>query len=180
MNRVIRKSKAQSAGEAHDLLSSLFAAELALPSRCLWLVSPWITDVDILDNTAGTYPDLNRFGRRHIRLAEVLVALASARATVVIGTTSDNHNASFVHRIRSLARDFGVTDRISIKIDATRRLHSKALTGDDYAVSGSMNITYNGINVREEQIELRTDDEYVSRARMDAYDRFGGLIGERG
>ncbi|EWC64098.1 Aspartokinase [Actinokineospora spheciospongiae] len=147
-----------------------------MPSTCLWLVSPWITDVDILNNTAGTFPDLNRFGRRHIRLAEILVTLAAAGSTVVIGTTSDSHNSTFLHRVRSLARDLGVTDRVSIVVDVSGRLHSKALTGDGFAVSGSMNITYNGINVREEQVELRIDEEYVSRARMDAYDRFGGSI----
>jgi hypothetical protein len=39
-----------------------------------------------------------------------------------------------------------------------------------------MNITYNGIFVREEFVQLRTDDDFVSRARMDAYDRFGGRL----
>jgi hypothetical protein len=39
-----------------------------------------------------------------------------------------------------------------------------------------MNITRNGIFVREEYLELRTDEEFVARARMDAFDRFGGRL----
>ena len=39
-----------------------------------------------------------------------------------------------------------------------------------------MNITFNGIQVREEYIDLRTDEAFVAQARMDAFDRFGGLL----
>ena len=39
-----------------------------------------------------------------------------------------------------------------------------------------MNITYNGIEVREEMIQLRLDQKYVAQAKMDAFDRFGGVL----
>jgi hypothetical protein len=65
---------------------------------------------------------------------------------------------------------------VSTSIDASSNLHTKALTGDDFALAGSMNITFNGIQVREELIDLRTDDAYVAQARMDAFDRFGGVL----
>ena len=41
---------------------------------------------------------------------------------------------------------------------------------------GSMNITNNGVFVREEFIEFRRDEEFVARARMDAFERFGGVL----
>jgi hypothetical protein len=173
---VIRKSKAQSASEVLDVLSALFAAEFAQPGKCLWLVSPWISDVEIVDNAAGTFPALTRFGRRPIRLAEVLVALADQSTQIVIATTSDTHNDTFLRRLRHLAQDLRVADAVTIHVDPTRELHTKALTGDDYALSGSMNITYNGIIVRDEQVELKTDSEYVARARMDAHGRYGGRL----
>jgi hypothetical protein len=176
VNRVIRKSRAQSAGEALDLLGALFSAELISPSICLWLVSPWISDVDIIDNTAGTYSALTRHGRRPIRLTEVLVTLATEGTQVVVATTSDTHNDTFRRRLRLLASDLRVDDDIRVVVDATGSLHTKALTGDNYALLGSMNITHNGIHLREEHIELRTDAAYVAQARMDAFDRFGGVL----
>ncbi|GAA5133951.1 phospholipase D-like domain-containing protein DpdK [Pseudonocardia adelaidensis] len=176
MSRVIRKSKAQSASEILDLLGALFSAELARPGRCLWLVSPWISDVEIVDNSAGTFPALTRFGRRPTRLAEVLVALADQSTQIVIATTSDNHNDAFLRRLHQLEQDLRVADAVTIHIDPTRQLHTKALTGDDYALSGSMNITYNGIMIRDEQVELRTDSEFVAGARMDAHGRYGGTL----
>ena len=33
-----------------DLLQMLFLSELLAPSRCLWLVSPWISDIPVIDN----------------------------------------------------------------------------------------------------------------------------------
>ncbi|MBQ1076747.1 phosphatidylserine/phosphatidylglycerophosphate/cardiolipin synthase family protein [Micromonospora sp. C31] len=176
MNRVIRKSKAQSASEVLDLLGALFAAELVNPSKCLWLVSPWISDVEVIDNSGGTYPALTRYGRRGIRLAEVLTSLAAKGMRVVIATTSDAHNDTFRRRIEQLIVDIRVSDQVTMIVNGTRGLHTKALTGDDYALVGSMNITYNGIHLNEEQVELRCDPTYVAHARMDAFDRFGGVL----
>ena len=36
--------------EIPDLLQTIFAALLLSPSRNLWLVSPWISDIPVLDN----------------------------------------------------------------------------------------------------------------------------------
>jgi hypothetical protein len=176
VNRVIRKSLNASASEAGDLLAGLFSAELTYPSKCLWLVSPWISNVELLDNTAGSFGALTRFGKRRIRLAEILVALASAGAHLVVGTTTDEHNVRFLNRFKILAEDLRVEDKLTISIDSSNNLHTKALTGDDFALAGSMNITFNGIQVREETIELHTDETFVAQARMDAFDRFGGML----
>ncbi|MGV9795273.1 phospholipase D-like domain-containing protein DpdK [Gordonia sp. NPDC003422] len=176
MNRVIRKSQNASASEAADLLAGLFSAELCLPSRCLWLVSPWVSDVELIDNSAGTFGPLIRFGKRPVRLAEVLVALASSGTHVVVGTTADEHNKRFLERLRLLAEDMRVERLVTTSIDASNNLHTKALTGDDFALTGSMNITFNGIQIREELVDLRTDEAYVAQARMDAFDRFGGEL----
>lgn len=176
MNRVIRKSQNASASEAAELLAGLFCAELAWPSKCLWLVSPWMSDVELLDNTAGSFDALTRFGKRRIHLSEILTMLASRDAHIVIGTTTDEHNTRFLDRLTTLFRDIRVEDRLTISIDTTDKLHTKALTGDDFALAGSMNITFNGIQVREELIDLHTDQAFVAQARMDAFDRFGGVL----
>jgi hypothetical protein len=176
VNRVVRKSRAQSASEARDLLAAVFTAELVRPSSCLWLVTPWISDIELLDNRTGAFVDLLPFGWRPIRLAEVLVRLASYGCTVVVATNSDQHNAIFRNRLLYLAEDFAVRERVLIEVDSTDELHAKTLTGDDYTLTGSMNITHFGIEIREEHIELHTDPSYVARARMDMHDRFGGTL----
>jgi hypothetical protein len=176
VNRVIRKSQNASANEAADLLAGLFCSEIAFPSACLWLVSPWISDVELLDNTAGSFDALTRFGKRRIHLSEILTTLAAKGAHIVIGTTTDQHNNRFLNRLTTLSRDLRVDDKLTISIDTTDNLHTKALTGDNFALAGSMNITFNGIQIREEFIDLRTDQAFVAQARMDAFDRFGGVL----
>jgi hypothetical protein len=158
------------------MLGALFSAELVAPSKCIWLVSPWVSDVEVLNNSAGTYSALTRFGRRPIRLVEVLVSLASAGACIVVATTPDTHNDMFLRRLKLLKTDLRVEDRVKVVVDHTGKLHTKALTGDDYTVAGSMNITYTGIHLREEQVELRIEPTYVAQARMDTFDRFGGVL----
>jgi phosphatidylserine/phosphatidylglycerophosphate/cardiolipin synthase-like enzyme len=106
-------------------------------------------------------------------LAEVLATLASTGSSIVIGTTADRHNNDFAAQLLNRAQELGVKHKIHIVRDRANLLHEKAITADDYAVVGSMNITWNGINVREEYLELRTDEEFVARARLDATDRFG-------
>jgi hypothetical protein len=173
MNRVIRKSQTRSSVEAARLLANLFAAELVSPSECIWLVSPWISDIPILDNEIGAFDQLNWWGPRSVRLAEVLAILASYGSSVVIGTTGDSHNDEFIGNLNGRAAELGASNKIRIDRDPANLLHEKAITGDDYAVVGSMNITWYGVNLREEYLELRTEEDFVARAKLDARDRFG-------
>ena len=176
MTRVIRKAHTHSSGEARELLATLLATELASPSRCIWLVSPWITDLPIVDNSAGTFGPLSPWGNRPATLAEVLISIALGGATIVIGTTPDPHNRTFISRMQSLAVDQRVNEKILIKIDEANRLHTKSVVAEDYAVVGSMNLTIGGIDVREEYIELKTDQAFVSQARIDCFESFGGIL----
>jgi hypothetical protein len=173
MSRVIRKSQTRSSTEAASLLANLFTAELISPSECVWLVSPWISDIQILNNETGSLEPLNRWGPRSIRLAEVLATLASGGSSVVIGTTADAHNDEFIGHLSARAAELGAGNKVRITRDPANLLHEKAITGDDYAVVGSMNITWYGVNLREEYLELRTEEDFVARARLDAMDRFG-------
>jgi hypothetical protein len=176
VTRFIRKSRSNSSREAAALLSAIFAAELICPSRSLWLVSPWISDIPILDNGANTFESLRAWGPRVVRLSEVLVTLGGLGTTVVVGTTSDTSNVSFLQRARRLFDDRSLGENLLIDIDATGELHEKAITGDDFAVVGSMNLTNSGVFVRAEVLELRVDEAFVAQSRMDAYDRFGGVL----
>ena len=72
VRRIFRSSSTSNA-EIRELLESLFAAELLAPSRCLWLVSPWLSDLHLLDNRAGAFSALDpQWGSRQLRLADLL------------------------------------------------------------------------------------------------------------
>lgn len=176
MTRVIRKSRTTSSREAAELLAGIFVAELVKPSKCLWIVSPWISDIPILDNVGGEFDGLYDMPHRSVRLTEMLATLASSGSCVVIGSTTDPSNTAFLQRIEMAFESQGMASRLTLSLDAAGELHEKAITGDDFAVAGSMNITNSGVFVREEFIEFRTDEEFVARARMDAFERFGGAL----
>lgn len=175
MNRVIRKAQAHSSDEASALLAALMATELLQPSKCLWLISPWISDLVVLDNSAGTFDALGRWGTRPIRLAEILTTLLSS-TMVVIATTPDSTNRRFLDRLLSLAKDARHDDRLAVFEDEQNMLHAKSIVADDYALVGSMNLTFSGVHLREEYIGLSTDQEFVSQARIDAFESFGGIL----
>lgn len=177
MSRVIRRSHAQSATEAKELLCAVLAAELALPSTCLWLLAPSVSDLELLDNSAGTFAGLSRFGRRGIRLVEILGALADLGASIAVVTSSDQRNRAFRRRLEFVSQDLRVSDRVRLLLDDTEQPPAKSLIGDDFALVGGMEFNYGGIELREEQLELRIDPSYVAEARMEMRDRFGGTVG---
>lgn len=180
MNRKIRKSEAHSRDEARRLLGSLFAGEVARPGSCIWVIAPWISDIPVLDNTAATFAPLNPVGVRMLTLSEVLVYLGTQGTTVVIGMSDEPTNAGFKRRLEGGFRLHGIEHRLRITVDYDRLMHEKAIVADDFVLDGSMNFTFNGIELRGESLELHTDEEFVRQARMDAQERFGGSVRERG
>ncbi|WDZ84708.1 phospholipase D-like domain-containing protein DpdK [Micromonospora cathayae] len=173
MSRVIHRSQAQNEIETKKLLGAVLAAELVVPSTHLWLVAPSVADMEMLDNSAGMYTELSRFGRRAIRLAEVLGALADRGASIVVVTSFDQRNRAFRHRLEFLAQDLRVSDRVRFVVDDIEQSGAKTLVGDDFVLTGGMDLTYGGIELRECQVELRADLPYVTEARMEMWDRFG-------
>ena len=74
--RRIFKTASTSQSEVKDLLQEIFVGELLSPSKCLWLISPWISNIEIIDNQSGTFTTIDpTWGRRPIRLAEIVVKI---------------------------------------------------------------------------------------------------------
>ncbi|MFT5468122.1 MAG: hypothetical protein ACI8UO_003230 [Verrucomicrobiales bacterium] len=157
--RLIVKTLQGSRDEVRDLLESLFAAELLAPSEEIWLVSPWVTDLPLLDNRAGAYAGLEpSWPKRFLTLAELLAfALkTSPSCQLRVVTRPDIHNRRFCQRLRTLA-ELDATDERLVMEEDRETLHTKGLAGTHFALKGSMNFTYNGIEVLEEAVELETD-----------------------
>ena len=155
------------------LLRSIFAAELVRPSRTLWLVSPWISDVPLLDNRLDGYRHLEpQWPRAEIRLGMVLATLAARGTTLVVATRP----------ARPVAPDEGsrVTDRFledlerripaSAHLELYRdlgRIHTKGLLGEGYLLAGSMNFTYSGVKVNDELVRFTTSSAEVAETRIE-------------
>jgi phosphatidylserine/phosphatidylglycerophosphate/cardiolipin synthase-like enzyme len=172
--RQIFKGLARAEREVENLLQTIFAAELLAPSEILWIVSPWISDLDVLDNTTGAFAGLEpTWGRRRISLSEVLGALMRQGGGVVVATRTDDHNLRFVRRLEAAAESAGLRDRLLVVLDERERLHEKGLVGDDFFLSGSMNFTYNGIRLHDEAVRLELDDQVVADARLNFRQTYG-------
>lgn len=161
-----------SSRQVPDLLQAIFVAELMTPSRCLWLVSSWISDIPVIDNSANTFLCLEpSWSRSHVRLSQVLATLAEQGTTVYIATRSDSHNRSFIEGLKARIDRLDVAVRFHI----TEELHAKGILGDGYYLAGSMNFTYNGITVNEEALTYETAQEVIAEQRVIFTNRWGGV-----
>jgi hypothetical protein len=162
--RLILKSSRGSRDEARDLVESLLSAEMLAPGPDLWLVSPWITDINLLDNRSGGYAGLEPdWPKRMLTLAELLAYIlkASPQTKLRVVTRPDQHNLRFIRRLKALCQLNFSEDRLLI--DANNELvHVKGFAGSSFALTGSMNFTYNGIEVLEETVTLETEPHRVS------------------
>lgn len=156
-----------------DLFQTLFAAELISPSPVLWLFFAWISDVEILDNSARQFaavePD---WPAAPIRLSQVLRALLIRGVEVRLVIREHGHNEHFMARLRELRNRHGALVRWAIQRD----FHAKGLLGADYFLSGSMNLTRNGITVNGEHVVLRTDPAVVAEQALQLGSQWEGLL----
>jgi phosphatidylserine/phosphatidylglycerophosphate/cardiolipin synthase-like enzyme len=173
-SRQIFKGRMRAEHEVESLLQTIIAAELIAPSKVIWLISPWISDVEVLDNRAGAFSGIEpRWGRRQIVLSDALSTLVRRGSRLVIATRPVDHNLRFVQATRDAVAAAGLSSRLLIHQDGRESLHEKGLLGDDYCVSGSMNFTESGIRFNDETVTFELDQEIVSRARLHYRQHYG-------
>ncbi|QKY02432.1 hypothetical protein G3257_09345 [Janthinobacterium lividum] len=150
-------------GAIRDLLQSLFIMELLRPSSRLWLAFGWISDIEVIDNRARQFaalqPDWPASG---IRLSQIMSALVEAGGKIALVLREIDHNRQFIDAIQPLRARF--PDQVKVAMGAV--VHDKGILGDDFLLSGSMNLTYNGVTVNDEHLTLRTDMASVQEWRL--------------
>ena len=160
-------------GTIRDLLHSLFIAELLRPSACLWLAFGWISDIEVIDNRARQFaalqPDWPASG---IRLSRLMGALVEAGGKIALVLRDIDHNRQFIEAIEPLRDRYPDQVRIALGKD----VHDKGILGDDYLLSGSMNLTYNGVTVNDEHLTLRTDMASVEGWRVALEQKWGRAL----
>ncbi|TDW18960.1 phospholipase D-like domain-containing protein DpdK [Kribbella kalugense] len=146
----------------NDLLQNLFITELLVPSGQLWVLSPWISDIDVIDNTAGQFKTvLPGLPARHIRFTEVLVELARRGSDVRVVTRDAESNTAVWQRLEDRS---GLSARPVVKIRPN--LHDKGIVGDRFHIQGSMNFTFHGQAVNDEGVTLTSDPHEIASARI--------------
>jgi phosphatidylserine/phosphatidylglycerophosphate/cardiolipin synthase-like enzyme len=169
--RQFLQSAGDSRNSARELLQLVFASELVAPSRCVWLVSPWIRDVPVLDNTTGGFVSLcPEFPRGEVRLSSVLKELMRRGTQIVVATRPEQGNRQIVDALADS------TDRLHLlRVSERPELHAKGIVGDRYALTGSMNLTYNGLEHLTEMLLFQVDRGRVEELRILFRDEYGGL-----
>jgi hypothetical protein len=158
-NRIIKSNSHSNSSQLIEILSSIFALELLSPSKSVYLYSPWITDVTLINNAYGQYRSLiPESEQSKIRLSSLLNILSERSTRIFILTRPDSKNTgTFLTRLSEL-----------IHCKFNPNLHEKILVTDHFYFRGSMNFTYSGININDEHSELSTDSEYISQALVQA------------
>ena len=173
-NRRIFKSRTSSQHEIKELLQALLIGELLSPSECFWIVSPWLTDIPLLDNRSGLISSIEpTWGRRELYFVEVLKRLLAQGGRLAVVTRPDKHNQHFEERLNLAAADIGKD--YNVRVSKRHELHRKGILGESFYLSGSMNLTHNGVIKLEETITLETNPSKIAEARIAFHDNYGGF-----
>jgi hypothetical protein len=175
LTRQVLRGASARRNEIREVLQGIFASELLYPSRCLWLVAPQLRDVEVLDNHGAAFrgidPDLPRAG---VRLSEVLRRVLERGTQVVVATRPLPECRRFTDTLMTAARARSVTELLSVVTPDV--LHMKGLIGDGYALSGSMDFTFGGIELQTELVTLQTDPAEVAKLRVAFHGEYGGTL----
>jgi phosphatidylserine/phosphatidylglycerophosphate/cardiolipin synthase-like enzyme len=164
--RRIFKSQLTGSATIRELLQSMFVGELLRPPAHAWIVSPWVSNVVLLDNRHGHFDAINpEWGHREVRLADVLLTLMTRGSEVTIVTRNQDSNVKFIADFRELTERHLLQLQASIKVRDT--LHTKGILLSRVLLLGSMNLTYNGLQINDEWVEFSLDSEDIARTRLE-------------
>jgi hypothetical protein len=128
----------------------------------LWLVSPWVSDFDLLDNRSGHWDSVEpAWGERMVRFSEVLGAALSAGCSLRLITNQDPMNKRFYDQLRSATSAERSINRLE-----RDTLHTKGLLCSSFFLAGSMNFTYSGTHRNDERVQLTTNSDAIAEARI--------------
>lgn len=164
-SRRIFKTATSSQQEIRELLQFIFVSEVISPGKRVWLVTPWISNVPILDNRSGLFSSLDpNWGQRLVRLNEILMRLVEFGTEVIVVTRPDDHCQTYVQRLREEIESMGRGDRLVVLW--REELHTKGILTSRALLTGSMNLTNNGLDLLDEQVTLDTDPTDIAQGRI--------------
>lgn len=149
-----------------EALGSLLASLILIPDE-IWLVSPWVSDFKILDNRAGDWDYVQHgWGARYVYFSEMLVASIESGSRLILVTNRDSMNKEF-HKKLTTKIDPNLVNWVQAE-----RLHTKGLLCSSFFLSGSMNFTYSGTNRNDERVQLYTNSNTITEAKLEFQKRY--------
>lgn len=152
-----------------DVLTAALLSELCSPSEEFWLVSGWVTDMTVVDNSTRQFDAvLGAEPRSRMTLSEVLGALTRRGTQLHVALRDEDHNQTFVDRLgRASAPE-------SLHVYSSADLHEKIMVGWSWVLKGSMNFTWYGVQRNEESIEFEVGHAEAARQRLELRTRWIG------
>lgn len=148
-----------------ELVTLILMSEVSDPGSEVYFVSPWISNVPLLDNRNGSFDTVNPdWGHRLIRLVDITSHLITLGCTVQIVTRSDTHNRYFLSQLSEIIEDQGLLHSLRILIRDS--LHTKGILTKHGVLIGSMNLTYNGFTELDEVVTYDKAEQEISQARL--------------
>jgi hypothetical protein len=161
-NRVIKSRAPGSSVQLVGCLASLFTLELLNPGKELYLISPWLSQVTLIDNRFGQFRALiSETGKSALDLGDILTLIA-ARGTqvrILYRRAANVTTGQFVESVQGIK---------NIECRPYLDLHEKGLVTSRFYLRGSMNFTYAGVNINGESVELTNDESMVWKALQEA------------
>ncbi|MFS9547310.1 phospholipase D-like domain-containing protein DpdK [Klebsiella pneumoniae] len=143
--------------QLREVLSAQFCGLILYP-ELIWLISPWISDFDIIDNRGGQWSFLDpSWGARMISFQELLATAANNGCPLRIVTRPDTRNKVFVERL--LAR---LSPDHDVQYTYHENLHAKDMLTKNFLLRGSMNYTWSGANLNDEHLLFSTNKTIIS------------------
>ncbi|MBI05814.1 MAG: hypothetical protein CMM54_02410 [Rhodospirillaceae bacterium] len=167
--RRIFKSSSTGPAVIKELLQLMFLSELLAPSERIWIVSPWISDVPILDNRSGSFDVMNpEWHRREIRLSDLALQVMTSGTKLILVTRPDEHNLTFLEQLCGRAEEASLRQELTFVQRGS--LHTKGILTNTGLLLGSMNLTFHGFELNDEVIEYDTEPQRISEARQSFHD----------
>jgi hypothetical protein len=162
LNRTVKSRARGSSVQLIDCLKSLFVLELLQPSEELYLISPWLSKVPLIDNRFGQFRAISGdYDKAELNLADTLILLAQrgTKVHILYRRPANEMTHLFIESVRDIRR---------IECRSSEELHEKGLITSHFYLRGSMNFTYAGININDEHVELTTDEAMIWKALQEA------------
>ena len=142
-----------------DTLSSLLLLEVLIPSKEIYLISPWISNAPIIDNKNGQFIDLFPYAEsQNITLSEIIKTLVNKGTSMrIICDLSDNNTIRFIREIGNVA---------GVEFRDLKNNHEKGLCTENFYLHGSMNFTYRGIHINGENVRVTLKPEDIKQALL--------------
>ncbi len=176
MSRIIFTKNLLGRRQIKETLCDLLIGLIISPEDFI-LVSPWVSDFELLDNRSGNWNNIEpAWGTRHIKFSEIIIRAMHSGCNFTLVTNYDEMNLTFIQKLKNASPDTDIfkykqTEILNLK--KSDKVHIKGLLASKFFLAGSMNFTYSGTHINEEQVQLNIDSDTIIEAQLEFKDTYG-------